>query len=184
MSGVVQSALVGGGLALIGSLATLWLSNRAERQRVKLQFNAGIRAKLMDYEREDRLAIVRPLRDYLVDLGRTFGEISVEEFKQSRKDASGIWLIKVRSQILRGSTLLHSIGDDELRAALQEVVGKEDALASAVRDLLKAPPNTEEARDASAQVKQFNSELVPLLRDVYTKLDRYGRQVEIPGLDD
>ena len=184
MSGAVQSALVGGGLALIGSLATLWLSNRAERQRAKLQFNAGIKAKQMDYEREDRLAIVSPLRDYLDDLGRTFGEISVEEFKQSREAGSQTWLIKVRSQVLRGSTLLHSIGDDELRAGLQEVVGRVSALAGAVRDSLKTGPNTEEARDASAEVRQFNSELVPLLRDVYTKLDRYGRQVEIPGLDD
>jgi hypothetical protein len=184
MSTAVQSALVGGGLALIGSLATLWLSNRAERQRAKLQFNAGIKAKLMDYEREDRLAIVRPLRDYLDGLGRTFGEISVEEFKQSRKDASGIWLINVRSQVLRGSTLLHSISDDELRAGLLELVGRVSALAGAVRDSLKTVPNTEEARDASAQVRQFNSELVPLLRDVYTKIDRYARQVDIPGLDD
>jgi hypothetical protein len=143
-----------------------------------------MKAKLMDYEREDRLAIVRPLRDYLDDLGRTLAEISVEEFMQSRQAGSQRWYIRVGKQVLRGSTLWHSIDDGDLRAALQELVSREMALAGAARDFMKAPPKTEEARDASAQVRQFNSELVPLLRDVYTKLDRYARQVEIPGLDD
>ena len=184
MSDVVIVALITGGFTLVAPLAALWLNGYAERKRTRLEFKANMKAKMMDYEREDRLAIVRPLRDYLDDLGRTLAEISVEEFMQSPQAGSQRWYIRVCTQVLRGSTLWHSIDDGDLRAALQELARRVTPLAGAARDFMKAPPNTEEARDASAQVRQFDSELVPLLRDVYAKLDRYGRQVGIPTLDD
>ena len=144
MSTAVQSALIGGVLALAGSFVTLWWSNRAERQRAKLQFNAGIKAKLMDYEREDRLALARPIRDYLHDIGKAFGSASQEEDWSGDGQASAqAWYQTIVAQLVEGTTLRYSINDDTLCRDLDELVIVAYEYARVLRDTFFVPPGLE-----------------------------------------
>ena len=184
MSELVAVALITGGLTLGSSLATQWLSNRAERQRVSAEFQANLKAKLMDYERENRLAAVRPIREFLAELGNAITEITLEEAKGSSSSAADSWALKLAAHPLRGLSLLYSIDDDDLCTALEHLSEKVYTLAEAGRDFLKAPAESEQRTNSSTEIGSISGELRVLLRDIYAKLDIYARRVELPTLDD
>ncbi len=184
MSELVAVALItgglSGGLALAGSLGAQWLGGRNEGKRAHLQFQADLKAKLMDYEREDRLALVRPLREYLAELGEAFG--AATETGADRQAIAMAWSTNIVAQLLRGTILRHSIDDDEVCASMDKLLAAVREFAAAAGDVLKAPSGSAEEREAAARLSGI--ELQPLTRDVHAKLDRYARRVDIPRLDD
>jgi hypothetical protein len=184
MSDVVVVALITGGFTLVAPLAALWLNRYAEREKTRLEFKASMKAKLMDYEREDRLAAVRPIREFLSELGSAITEITLEAAKTSLPGSADSWALRLSAHRLRGFSVGHSIDDDDLCTALELLSAKVHALAEAGRDFLKAPAESEQCASSFARIGSITGELSVLLRDIYAKLDRYARQVGIPTLND
>jgi len=184
MSDVVVVALITGGFTLVAPLAALWLNRYAEREKTRLEFKASMKAKLMDYERNDRLAVVRPIREFLSELGSAITEITLEEAKASLPGAADSWALRLSAHRLRGFSLGYSIDDDDLCTALERLSAKVHTLAEAGRDFLKAPAESEQCTNSLAKIASITGELRVLLRDIYAKLDIYARRVELPTLDD
>jgi hypothetical protein len=181
MSELVAVALITGGLTLPGSLGAQWLGSRDENKRARVQFEANLKARLMDYEREDRLSVVRPLRDYLVQMGESFGNVTPEMLADPAGTAAD-WYMSVSTQILRGTTLRYLIDDDEICSGMDGLISALIDLADAGRDFLGAPTNSQEYDDALARVRSITGKMRPLARDVCGRLDRFARLVEIPAL--
>jgi len=181
MSELVAVALITGGLTLAGSLAAQWLSSRAERQRARLQFEANLKAKLMDYEREDRVLSVRAIREYLSGLDEALSAVPLEGLRQDPQRTVLAWHHSITAHLTRGIGPTRSVGEGELRDCLQQLVVKVPAFTDAVRDWALAPPGSAQEPLAEQRWQSGLDDLVDLLTKTYGCLDRYGRAVQVPG---
>ena len=182
MSELVAVALITGGLTLASSLAAQWFGNRAERQRFRIQYESNLKAKLLDFEREDRLESVRPIRDYLNRLGQVLGDVAWEQVKQNRKDALELWCHRLTAHIVSGTGLTNSVGDGDLSCQLKELVPKVGAFQNAMRDSLLLPDGSGEALLAVERRKAALVDLTDVLARAYEALDHYARAVRLPDL--